>query len=166
MKTCILAACALLVGCGGNVFKVDSRFTSEEETKIQAAADAWAAVGAEPIDFIWRARVNGIEAENVIMRSTAREVSYRYRKPAEDRGCIGYTHQNTFDGKQVYILMDRIDDTQPGVNFRATVTHELGHVLLHGGDEVHVARDEAIMNPSPIVDAISVFDVAALRARQ
>lgn len=160
----VLAAVAALAGCGGNVFKVDARFTPEEERKIQTAADVWASVGAPSIDLVWRQHVTVFSTNNTITRATGREAALRWDIFRDDR-ILGFTHAHTFDGTQIVYAMDRLVEDVPGANLRATAIHEFGHVLLHGGSEVHSQRMTDIMYEAPQVDTVSAGDVAALEAR-
>lgn len=164
IRAALGAVLLLASGCAGNVFKVDERFTPDEEQKIQAAADAWAAVGAPPVDFIWRQRVTEADTDSVIVRTTGRAAVNAGHDQFRDEHTLGLTSPLNLGGTRVYYAMDRLDD-MPGTNLYALAVHEFGHVLFKGGNEVHIDRPDAIMNACPTVDDISPADVAELKAR-
>jgi hypothetical protein len=123
-----LLALALTSCLGGeHVIHVDARFTAEERAGIQAAADSWAvrSVGAEPIDFVWGARVDVTDTgRRVLVRASSRTAAM-VDDNARLAGTVAVT-QMLPGAERILLLMDRIGE-KDRASFQAIVAHELGH---------------------------------------
>lgn len=127
MRALVVLALALLSGCGGKVFYVDSRFTAEEQQQIQAAADQWVVAGAEPIDFVWRQHVGVVsETENRVLRLHDRES--QTIADFSDPSRVAVTHHRPLSDT-VVLNVERIYALDPA-HFQRYAAHEFGHV--HG----------------------------------
>jgi hypothetical protein len=168
MMLLMVTAMGLLSGCHGNVFKVDARFTAEEQADIESAEAEWQAAGAEPIDFVFGQKVDAGDKGNIIVRTTGR-VAAMYsdimRKADCDKECTtAVTATHMLEGTQVLVAIDRLRP-EPELALRATMLHELGHI--HLGTDGHLDDERALMFWAPTVAHLSDADRrAVLLSRQ
>lgn len=153
MSRALVLLCLLLPACVGDVWHVDSRFTRDEEQKIQAAVDSWTAVGATEQLLIF--------GEKVDVRDTGRRVVVRAGERVALETWEGFARGKVAvrmlrpDSDRIIVAWERIRDDE----FQAVMAHEFGHVLgIH-----HLEDPDALMNETPGADSPTPVDVRALR---
>lgn len=151
-----IVAGLLATGCLGNAFYVDERFTPDEETQIRAAAESWEAVGAEPLDFVWRSHVNATDTgRRVIIKAGEREALNADPSFRESEARAASDMQN-IGVERIIVDIDRIGDD---VNdLQRMVAHELGH---HFMGPQHLTDKDALMYYAPTVVKPTPADVHA-----
>ena len=130
MKALLFVSLFALSGCLGNTWYVDSRFTAEEQEKIQAAVDSWVEVGATPVDLVFGEKISsGETGRRVVIRAGEREACSWHE------GFIGseWTAVNHagFNFQRIVINVDRVE---PAL-FQRVVAHEFGHYYI-GSDHL------------------------------
>jgi len=153
MKILLLVIVTLLTGCMGKPFFVDERFSPEEEAQIQWGADSWAAIGAEPIDFIWRQRVDVSDTgRRVVVRVHDKLALQTSQKFSE--GCVA-VEQYGLGYERIVVDVDRMTTEDMGMY----LSHEFGHHYL--GPQ-HSNEPDSIMNLSSTVRGPGPSDRKAL----
>lgn len=152
MRALLVLLAALTVGCTGEIWYVDSRFTAAEEAQIQAAADAWTALGY-PIDLAFHSRVDLTDTgRRVIVRAGVRA--------AENYDGFVQGKAGLYDPGTGYARIILVPE-RCGEFLRSVTAHEFGHSL----GLRHSTSRGAVMHTPPLVDGPTAEDAAALGAQ-
>lgn len=151
----LLVLTLFLGGCAGDVWRVDSRFTAGEEAQLQAAADSWADVGAEPQLLVFGEKVTEFDTGRTIVRSGTRAAENAFA--AFRDGQTVALHQKGPDYERIVLVPEWM-----APHFQRHAAHEFGHVYL--GDD-HVSDGRALMFWKPEADAPTDVDRRALALR-
>lgn len=120
----LLTLCLLLPACVGDVWHVDSRFTPEEEQKIQAAADSWTAVGAPEQLLLFGQKVDVRDTgRRVVVRVDTRLMAQVSDAPLDTGKRGRYVRRP--DAERIFLNID----TEPQY-FQWVAAHEFGHALI------------------------------------
>ena len=130
------ALLALVSGCTGEVWRADSRFTTEERAAIDQAAEAWEAVG-HPILVAHGHHVTGLESTRRYIVKTTRRAVGGIHQPLQDSGAAG--KHVVEPGREMILLV--MDQMKGGTPLWQIIAHEMGHSL----DMNHVDDERAIM---------------------
>lgn len=149
---------ALGTGCAvSGPLYVDNRFAAEERAEIQAAADAWTAVGA-PVELIWDAEVNGYETDRRTLIRCGDRAAKNMAEVMREPGHVAVWH----DERTILVNMDA--EARTGDSLQAAIGHEMGHMLgmAHVGTAETALMSEVRSELSPTTP--SAVDVAECRA--